>query len=118
MMWWSMQQILKFSLVLNVKNCRDYRVEQFIVILKWLISHEKMTTMDYKIHIRGSINTALIVGSILTLINHPQEIFNWDFELREAMRWSLNYVVPFTVSFYSRLASERKIKKAQSQLIE
>lgn len=74
--------------------------------------------MDYKIHIKGSVNTALIVGTILTLINHPHEIFNWDFEWREASRWTLNYVVPFTVSFYSRLASERKIKKSQHQSVE
>ena len=78
----------------------------------------KLEQVNFKIHIKGSLNTALIVGSILTIINHPQEILNWDFELREALGWSLNYVVPFSVSFYSRLASERKFKRAQSQVAE
>lgn len=82
------------------------------------INFTLIKSMHYKLHIKGSLNTALIVGSILTLINHPNEIINWDFEWREALRWSLNYVVPFTVSFYSRMISERKLKKIQGQMAE
>ncbi len=52
------------------------------------------------------IRTALVVGSILTLINQWQAIFG-----DEAMRWPaffLTYLVPYTVFVYSYHTNKRQ----------
>ena len=64
-----------------------------------------------KEHVRYSIGTAAIVGVILTFINHYQVILDWSFQIRDTYGWSLNFVVPFTVSFYSRIMSDRRAVK-------
>ena len=64
--------------------------------------------VNYKEAAKFSVRTALIVGIILTLINHYRVILDWSFSLNEASTWLLNFAVPFIVSFYSRVMSERK----------
>jgi len=66
---------------------------------------------NLKAHLKGSIRTALVVGTLLTFINHTTAIINLDFDYMDLLNWSLNYVVPFTVSLYSRIASERSLAK-------
>ncbi|MDN5203885.1 hypothetical protein QQ008_21010 [Fulvivirgaceae bacterium BMA10] len=64
-----------------------------------------------KKHIIGSIQTALIVGIILTAINQLDKIVTLDFSISDVMHWTLNFIVPFTVSLYSRMRSEREFRK-------
>jgi hypothetical protein len=66
------------------------------------------------IHLQGSIKTALVVGTILTFINHTKAILNIEFDAYDLLNWSLNYVVPFTVSLYSRIISQKNLSKTSS----
>jgi len=48
-----------------------------------------------------SVKVALMIGTILTLINHYGEIFNGNLSAVNAFQIILTYVVPFCVSFIS-----------------
>ncbi|MBI3811743.1 MAG: hypothetical protein HY283_06020 [Nitrospirae bacterium] len=48
-------------------------------------------------HLAKPIKTSLVVGTILCLINRSFTVWNW-------IGISLNYLVPFLVALYSRLA--------------
>jgi hypothetical protein len=58
--------------------------------------------INYKRMAIGSAKTAVVVGTLLVLLNRYEEIFSLQFSLKDLPKWSLNYVMPFLVSFYSR----------------
>ncbi len=62
----------------------------------------------YKNHLKGSLFTSLVVGSILILVNHAGAIFTLNFKVADLLHWSLNFLVPFIVSFYSRVVVTKK----------
>ena len=64
--------------------------------------------MDYKGMAIGSLKTAVVVGTMLIFLNRYEEIFNGQITLDVLPKWSLNYLMPFAVSFYSRYMSLRK----------
>ncbi len=70
---------------------------------------QKMRTR-YQQQIKDSLITAFVVGIILIFINHVETIMALSFSITDLLQWSLNFVVPFTVSLYSRLAALKKTK--------
>ncbi len=51
--------------------------------------------------LKKSVKIALLVGTILALINHAEAIFNWNFNTTIIFQIVLDYFVPFGVASYS-----------------
>ncbi|HED36709.1 MAG TPA: hypothetical protein ENI76_00445 [Ignavibacteria bacterium] len=51
--------------------------------------------------LKKSIQIALLVGTILALINHAGAIFNWNLNATMIFQIVLDYFVPFGVASYS-----------------
>jgi len=60
--------------------------------------------------IRGC-KVALIVGTLLVIINHGDSLLAGRWTLREGVKIALTYVVPHGVSTYASVASIRKMEK-------
>jgi hypothetical protein len=58
-------------------------------------------------HLRRTIRIALVVGTILTLINQADVIFSGDATIITWVKAALNYCVPFVVSNLGLLAGKR-----------
>lgn len=65
----------------------------------------------YRQQILDSIGTCLVVGTILIFINHVEAILSLSFSAIDLMHWSVNFMVPFMVSLYSRLSALKKVKE-------
>lgn len=48
-----------------------------------------------------SAKTALVVGTILALINHFEAILAWQFTTVQVMKIAITYLVPFSVATYA-----------------
>ena len=70
----------------------------------------------YRQQIKDSVYTSLVVGTLLTFINHTQTIVSLSFTALDLLPWLLNFVVPFTVSLYSRIAALKKEKEPKKVL--
>ncbi len=57
---------------------------------------------------KKSIKVALMVGTILSLINQTDAILHISFTGEDLVRVAMNYLVPFSVSAYSRMALIRE----------
>ncbi len=55
--------------------------------------------------------TALVVGSILSLINQGSHIFSLSFTKTDLFRIFCNYLVPFLVAAYSRVSLLKELEK-------
>lgn len=55
-----------------------------------------------------SIKIAIVVGSILSIINQYDSIIAWDFSNKDLLRILLNYLVPFSVASISRAMHIKK----------
>ena len=55
-----------------------------------------------------SVKVALVVGTILSLINQTNAILHLNFTGEVLVRVVMNYLVPFSVSTYSRMAIIRE----------
>lgn len=64
--------------------------------------------MDYKSIAIGSFKTALVVGTLLILLNRYEELMSGRYCGKDLFKWSVNYAMPFCVSFYSRYMALRK----------
>jgi hypothetical protein len=58
-------------------------------------------------HLRGTVKIALVVGTILTLINQLDVILRGDAATITWIKGGLNYCVPFIVSNLGLLAGKR-----------
>jgi hypothetical protein len=58
-------------------------------------------------HLRQTLTIALVVGTILTAINHADVIFRGDATTTTLAKAALNYLVPFIVSNLGLLAGAR-----------
>lgn len=58
-------------------------------------------------HLRRTVKIALVVGTILTLINQADVILGGDAETLTWVKVGLNYCVPFVVSNLGLLAGKR-----------
>ena len=63
--------------------------------------------------LRFSLKTALIVGTILAIINHGYAIVTGHFTSGEIYSLLLTYCVPFTVSMVSQVQGKRQRDLAQ-----
>ena len=57
---------------------------------------------------KRSVKVALVVGTILSLINQTNAILHLSFTGEVLVRVAMNYLVPFSVSTYSRMAIIRE----------
>jgi hypothetical protein len=55
-----------------------------------------------------SAKTALVVGTILALINHGQDLLSGQLSLRWVVPLLVTYLVPFSVATYSQVQGERQ----------
>lgn len=67
--------------------------------------------MNYTALSISSLKTAVFVGTLLILLNRYEEIFSGQFSMADLPKWSLNYLMPFMVSFYSRYMAIRNLQK-------
>jgi hypothetical protein len=58
-----------------------------------------------------SIKTALVIGSILALINHGQQMFSGHFALDWIVPMLVTYCVPFSVATYGQVQGKRQRDK-------
>ena len=67
-----------------------------------------------------SLKTALLVGSMLAVINHYEAILGWSFTLVQKLKIAITYLVPFSVATYAaarhaqRSEANRRSKSADS----
>lgn len=61
-----------------------------------------------------TLKTALVVGTALTLINHP-DLMRVPLTFRVLLQCLLNFVVPFLVAGYSRYTLLKRIAAAPSE---
>lgn len=66
-----------------------------------LLSVITIKTKMNRINFIRSIKVALVVGTILNLINNYNVIIQWDFNFTSGSKVLFTYTVPFLVSFYS-----------------
>ena len=59
-----------------------------------------------------AIRTAIVVGTILALINHFEAIATWSFTPMQELKIALTYVVPFSVATY---AAAQHAQRAESR---
>ncbi len=52
-----------------------------------------------------SFKLALVVGTLLSLINQTHCFIDWDFPVQALSRIGLNYTVPLCVSSYARYST-------------
>ena len=57
-----------------------------------------------------AIRIAVIVGTVLALINHGDKIFNMALSLNDCLKIILTYLVPYCVSTWSAVAAIRASK--------
>ena len=58
--------------------------------------------------LQRSIKTALVVGTILALINHGQELLAEQFSWRWVIPMLITYFVPFSVATYGQVQGKRQ----------
>ena len=61
--------------------------------------------------ITDSVKIALIVGTMLSLINKFDTMVDFDFSLIDYFQILLNFIVPFSVASISRILYKKKLKE-------
>jgi hypothetical protein len=69
--------------------------------------HEAIRICIQREHLRRTVRIALVVGTILTLINQADVIIRGDATALTWVKAALNYCVPFIVSNLGLLAGKR-----------
>lgn len=64
----------------------------------------------YHLQIKASFYTSMVVGTLLIFFNHLQVIISLSFTASDLLEWLVNFIVPFLVSLYSRIAALKKEK--------
>ena len=76
----------------------------------------KAGKINYLQHAKDSLGIAFVVGIILTLLNHFKVIIELSFTIETASGWIINFLVPFAVSFYSRVMADKKLSEKLNDL--
>ena len=63
-----------------------------------------------------SIKTALVVGTILALINHGQQFLSGSFSPSWVVPMLITYIVPFTVATYGQVQGKRQRDRLQANV--
>jgi ABC-type multidrug transport system permease subunit len=62
-----------------------------------------------KRNIQRAIIVAIVIGSLLNLINSYDVIWERNFTFRNTLRISLTYITPFCVSLYSAIKASKQV---------
>jgi len=57
--------------------------------------------------VRRATRVAIVVGTVLILINHAEALWNGDFSVPRLLRIGLTVLVPYCVSTYSSVSAIR-----------
>lgn len=57
--------------------------------------------------VRAAIKVAVVVGTLLALINHYDKIASWSFQKKDLFKIVLTYMVPYGVSTWSAVQAMR-----------
>ena len=63
-----------------------------------------------------SIKMALVVGTLLAVINHGQAMFTGHFTSDRLLPMLLTYCVPFAVAMYSQVQGKRQRDRFQAEI--
>jgi len=63
-----------------------------------------------------SIKTALVIGTILAIINHGQELLTDHFSPQWVVPMLITYLVPFIVATYGQVQGKRQRDRLQSKM--
>jgi hypothetical protein len=74
----------------------------------WSSWREAAVVVRYRPHLRRTIGVALVVGTILFLINQLDVVLAGDVAPRTYLKIGLTYVVPFCVANYGILIASRR----------
>ncbi|HYK86576.1 MAG TPA: nitrate/nitrite transporter NrtS [Ktedonobacteraceae bacterium] len=61
-----------------------------------------------------SIKTALVIGTILAIINHGQDLLTGHFSPQWVVPMLITYLVPFTVATYGQIQGKRQRDRLQA----
>ncbi len=61
-----------------------------------------------------SIKTALVIGTILAVLNHGQDLLAGQFSPRWVIPMGLTYLVPFVVATYGQVQGKRQRDRART----
>jgi len=61
-----------------------------------------------------SVKTALLVGTVLALINHFEAIVNWNLTRVQQAKIAVTYLVPFSVATYAAAAHARRLEDKET----
>lgn len=61
-----------------------------------------------KTNIKRALLVAIVVGSLLNLINSYEVFWEGNFTIKSVMRIALTYMTPFCVSLYSSIKATNK----------
>jgi hypothetical protein len=64
-----------------------------------------------------SIKTALVIGTILAIINHGQQLLSGHFSLNWIIPMLITYLVPFSVATYGQVQGKRQRDKQKEHEI-
>lgn len=98
----SLSRTLEFKDI-AFQNCGTHRMKEVIVGLK-----KYFTALVNPAFARPSIKVALIVGTMLLLINHGATIWNDQMTPKRWFSAVLTYVVPYLVSIHGKYSVNNK----------
>lgn len=61
--------------------------------------------------LRTSLKTALLVGTVLGLINHFEALLAWEFTSVQVAKILVTYLVPFSVATYAAATHARHLEE-------
>lgn len=68
----------------------------------------RTTMKNYRNMTRRSLLVAVVIGTLLNLINHYDLLLNPDFTTKVVFQMVLTYMVPFFVSMHGQLSTIKK----------
>lgn len=71
----------------------------------------KVSNLELKKIFKGSIKTSLVVGTLLSFVNQNSCLYSLNFTRSDLIKMFFNYLIPFSVSFYSRISIINDLNK-------
>ena len=67
---------------------------------------QSLTMKKIQPHLKSALTTSMIIGVILSIINHTDELAK-GITISCLIEWIPNFIVPFCVSLYSRVSAAK-----------
>jgi hypothetical protein len=84
----------------------------------WTKWYEIFRVVGYRPYLKRTLTIALIVGSVLFIINHLDEVLSGKATARVYAKGALTYLVPFIVSNSGLLVAARRPRHASARMLE